>query len=211
MKFATTLLLLIWPSILFAQQANPVTVAAWKVGKDGPELTIALGSLMTKKQRQMIEGGFTTFSDLTIYPTGATGKPVRDSIANQIRCSVKYDAWEEIFDVVQLGDVPRTGIVKSFGDYASRCLTTSLSKHTMDQGSLRIGSDLIAELSVIQTSIDEEQKIKEWLVSQQSGVMQTLFSHMLGELSLQQKLVVRIAIPAIPESIGKTDKGKGKG
>ena len=58
-----------------------------------------------------------------------------------------------------------------------------------------------AVLIVKQTSFDEAQKIKDWLVQQQSGVMQSLFSHMLGELSLNQTLAVRISIPAMPDAL----------
>ena len=44
-------------------------------------------------------------------------------------------------------------------------------------------------------------RIKDWLIQQQSGVMQSLFSHMLGELTLNQSIKVRVAVPAKPAKL----------
>jgi hypothetical protein len=46
----------------------------------------------------------------------------------------------------------------------------------------------------------EALKIKDWLIQQQSGVMQSLFSHMLGDIALHQTHVVNIRVPKRSET-----------
>ena len=59
-----------------------------------------------------------------------------------------------------------------------------------------------ATLVVKQTSPEEANDIKDWLVKQQSGVMQGLFSHMVGELMLNQTVVVAVEIAPKPSELG---------
>lgn len=191
----------------------PASVINWQKHETELVMNLSLAELLTPKQRQMIEGGFTTFSQLSFFAVDGQGRIDRDQEVFQIRCSVKYDAWEEEFDVVKMSSKPQTKLLRSFDTYAELCLQGWLSQTVMTDAALGPSSGLVAELSVIQTSIEEEKKIKEWLISQQSGVMQTLFSHMLGELSLHQKLTVKLTIPDIPETMGsgplKPAKDKG--
>jgi hypothetical protein len=46
--------------------------------------------------------------------------------------------------------------------------------------------------------MDEASKIKDWLVKQQSGLMQGLYSHMLGDLQLGGRSEVTLDIPPRP-------------
>jgi hypothetical protein len=170
---------------------------------------VPLADAMTPKQRSIIGGGFTTVSVLSVR----LPKPGQEEDDDEgtpfytVRCSVKFDAWEETYDVARLDEqAPRTALVKGFGDYGELCLKAELTPHDQFTKDLlarleREGGTLFASLVVKQTSVEEAAKIKEWLIQQQSGVMQGLFSHMLGELTLNQTVTVRVSVPPKPSQL----------
>lgn len=179
--------------------------ARWEVrkGAKGPEvaLVVPLSGALNQKQRNMIDGGFTTVSQLTLrLPIGQGDEDEVDNLPvfYSLRCSVKFDAWEETYDAVRYDDQPRQELVKVYDEYGEMCLKAELGGANLIARMGPSGGLIIADLVVKQTSQDEAAKIKDWLIQQQSGVMQSLFSHMLGELSLNQTVRVRVIVPAKP-------------
>ena len=177
----------------------------------GPRLRVNGTSLLSSKQVSILEGGFTTVTQMVIqlpsiksaddasdFPSG------RDSIARGetplqvVGCSVKFDAWAENFEVIRLVESKKEGpppvlsprTVNSREGLGELCLASELNLDgKAEQLALR-GGILTVEMIVKQTSVDETAKVKEWLIEQQSGVVQGLFAHMLGDLTLEH--VVRI-------------------
>ncbi len=185
-----------------ADDETIITIGRWTTKNKKPRIKIALKEFLTKKQKSIINGGFTTISDFVLK------KPLPDSNNTQpksvynVRCSVKFDAWEETYDIAKLDVSPKSKRVKKFDDYAAMCLNAEITSKKLLAQFATNGGTLIATLIVKQTSVEEAQKIKSWLIEQQSGVMAGLFSHMLGELTLHQKLQVRVSIPARPQALG---------
>jgi hypothetical protein len=126
-------------------------------------------------------------------------------------CTVKFDAWDESYEVTRY-DPSRenhksdSAIFRKFSDYGDFCLTATMPLSDTVVKVAAKGQKLIGRLTVQQMSAEEGARIKEWLVRQQSGLMQSLFKHMLGELALHQSLAVSISIPQVPQG-GRTKVG----
>lgn len=187
-------------------QPPPVIVAQWLLKDSHLSVVIPLTSTLTTKQKDMINGGFTTVSQLNLRLPVGNGRNVDETSAviYGVRCSVKFDAWEETYDVARLDDRPRTALVKTFDDYGDLCLKAELDRPEILQQLALSGGTILAQLVVKQTSSEEADKIKDWLIQQQSGVMQGLFSHMLGELTLNQTVRVRISVPPKPTTVERS-------
>jgi hypothetical protein len=195
----------------------PPAAAKWTLNAAGaPEVVLNFDNALSEKQRSMIEGGFTTVSQLTLkLPiTPEDEESAADlPVAYSLRCSVKFDAWEETYDAARLDDQPRTTVLRTYPEYGELCLTAALATPNVVARIGPAGGVVLAYLVVKQTSQEEAGRIKDWLVQQQSGVMQSLFSHMLGELALSQTTRVRVEIPPKPESLApdprvKREQGK---
>lgn len=178
-----------------------VVIARWVTTALGDVLVIPFSDALTEKQKNMITGGFTTVSQLTVRMPGLnTGESPAGEVFNS-RCTVKFDAWEETYEIVRVKDAePKPVISREFKDYATSCLTGDVTDSIVVGKLAERGGLLQAQLMVKQTSADEALKIKEWLIQQQSGVMQSLFSHMLGDISLYQTHAVNIRVPPKPEA-----------
>ncbi len=190
-----------------------VALARWQAKAGRVQLIVPLADALTPKQKSIITGGFTTVSQLTLrQPTaGAEDADGEDMpLVYGVRCSVKFDAWEETYDVARLDDSPKTALVKDFATYGDLCLKAELSDPAKLGDLARTGGTMLAFLVVKQTSVEEASRIKEWLIQQQSGVMQSLFSHMLGELTLNQTVRVKVSIPPKPETVEEISKGPKK-
>jgi hypothetical protein len=204
-----TLLVLFFGGQAVAQSPVIVALGKWELHGDKLVLVIPMGDTLTQKQRSMIDGGFTTVSQLSLTPPVAEEgdvDPERIPVFYRVRCSVKFDAWEELYDVARLDEAPRTGLVKHYGDYGEMCLKAEVDDPDLLARLAPTGGSIRAELIVKQTSPDEASRIKDWLIQQQSGVMQSLFSHMLGELTLHQTAIVRISVPPKPQVVEQTQK-----
>jgi hypothetical protein len=187
-----------------------VAQAKWIDGGDGrPRILAPLAGVLTEKQRSMIEGGFTTVTQVSLkLPIAAAdadgGERERAlQVFYSLRCSVKFDAWEEIFEAARLDDqrpgtATRTAVLKTYDDFGALCLTVDLDDDKLVARLAPEGGVILAYLVAKQTSPEEAGKIRDWLIQQQSGVMQGLFSHMLGELTLAQTIRVRIDVPPRP-------------
>jgi hypothetical protein len=191
-----------------SQQANAqaeeakvlLVIARWEETESGTVLVIPFSDALTEKQKNMITGGFTTASQLSVLLPGQNSGPHPGVIFNS-QCSVKFDAWEETYEIVRVQfENLKPFISKDFKEYANACLTGDIKDSAVTNRFNTQGGYLQAQLTVKQTSTEEALKIKDWLIQQQSGVMQSLFSHMLGDISLHQTHVVNIRVPKRPEA-----------
>lgn len=181
-----------------------------------PRLKIQLSGLLTPKQISILQGGFTTVSQLVIHLPRNLGEDPElleeddDGSAmiaplRQVTCSAKFDAWQESYEVLKLLDVSektpsKPVTINSIESYGDLCLTSELEIENSLKPLASQGGVLLATMIVKQTSLEETAKIKDWLIQQQSGVIQGLFSHMLGELTLQQTVRTTLVIPPLPAS-----------
>jgi hypothetical protein len=201
---------LLFSSLASAQESSVlVALARWQVKAGRLQLVVPLSDALTPKQKSIIGGGFTTVSQLTLRQpkAGVEDEDEEDMpVFYGVRCSVKFDAWEETYDVARLDEQPKTALLKEYAEYGDLCLKVEVSDPARLADYAKNGGTLLAFLVVKQTSVEEASRIKEWLVQQQSGVMQSLFSHMLGELTLNQSVRVKISIPPKPNGV---ELGKG--
>ena len=186
-----------------AQAGDPVLVALgqWQFKAGKSLLVVPLEGALTPKQKSIINGGFTTVSQLEVREA-KDGEDDSGRVVYKVRCSVKFDAWEETYDIARLDDAPRPALVKRLSEYGDLCLKAEINDPQWLGRFSQDGGTLYALLVVKQMSTDEAAKIKEWLIQQQSGVMQSLFSHMLGELTVNQTSKFKISVPPRPRDGG---------
>lgn len=179
-----------------AKDADLTMAAQWRMANGRLGLVIPLASTLTSKQKSIIDGGFTTVSQVLLKWPKTPDADGNDDLKPiySVRCTVKFDAWEETYDVLKLDEAPRAALVKQLSEYGDLCLKVELDDQPVITELAKSGGQLIAQLIVKQTSLEEAKRIKDWLIQQQSGVMQSLFSHMLGELSLTQTLKVAVMV-----------------
>ncbi|NRA45539.1 MAG: hypothetical protein HRU09_11345 [Oligoflexales bacterium] len=152
---------------------------------------------LNKKQNTTLKSGFSTFSQLSIYKSFEEVSEEGESIA-ETSCTVKYDMWEEHYEVTLLADTPKTMLAKNLDNYLSHCLSVELYSGEFMNKFNKKGGTLVATLQVEQISSTQAQKVKAWLINQQSSVMRGLFSHMLGDMTLSQTSQIALQIPPPP-------------
>jgi hypothetical protein len=183
-----------------AQQRTLISVGEWKEMPSGErQLLVDIIPHITQRQRDLIESGFSTFSQLEIRVLGSDGTLSEQRVA-KINCTAKFDLWQEIFEIVRIDENPKAITAKSYQDYARECFQPNFVDSAMLKELAQNGGRLVASLFVDQISADKDEKIREWLIRQQSGVMQGLFSHMLGDLKLSQRIDVVIDVPKRPDA-----------
>jgi hypothetical protein len=96
-------------------------------------------------------------------------------------------------------------VVKDYKDWASYCLRYELRKTDL-LSRFKKGGNLNAVLQIRQSSPDEASKIKKWLVRQQSGFMQGLYAHMLGDFQFRGSIRINIQIPTLKNSEKKESR-----
>jgi hypothetical protein len=171
-----------------------VGLATWQLDKTEPQLRIRLENQLSKKQINLINSGFSTYTSLEIIlPEGRFTEETR---LFKSECTVKYDTWEEYYDIVKLRNKTNLEKIRSFKVFSDYCLTATVTKHKALQYFVKHGGQLKATLKLDQISADRAEKIREWLIKQQSGVVKGLFSHMLGDLKLSEILRITIQIPS---------------
>jgi hypothetical protein len=177
--------------LLGQDQGTLVGVGTWDSA--GKNLRVKLTHHLKPKQRNLINSGFSTYSSLLLLPM-----PARSNLKPfyKTSCVVKLDTWEELYDVTIIQDNPRPFTTKSIQEYFEKCLTVNLDAETIRKTLGTNGGNVLAILNVEQISQAQSKKIKKWLVRQQSGVMQGLFSHMLGEMRLRETVTVKVQIPS---------------
>jgi hypothetical protein len=187
---------LLAPRLTFAQSLlrGPES-PEWIQTSRGPEYEASVGSAISAKQRSMIDSGFSTFTELVVT---YAGDPDEKALLRLI-CAVKFDTWEERYEINRFENettnhVMTTQLVRDYGIFARECLTIRLPTSVLNAAE-RADMVLRATLRVKQASAEEAQRAKEWLVRQQSGMIQNLFSHMIGELSLTEVINLELRVP----------------
>jgi hypothetical protein len=186
---------------IIASQANsapsmPRPSVEWSNIDSSTAIRIDISQLLSAEQREILNSGFSTFTVLAV-----SEKKLKDPGSQATRrlvCRVKFDTWEEKYTVTRLEPLP---VTKFSGDkiesWANQCLSYQLTDVKLIK-QLTNGGSLFLNLMVRQSSLDESSKIKDWLVKQQSGLMQGLYSHMLGDLQLGGRIELSIEIPPSP-------------
>jgi hypothetical protein len=172
-----------------------IATGQWRQDKGKRTLHISFSDLIGAKRKNLIQSGFSTYTHLVI-----TFGVSSQSSALQVDCSVKYDTWNERYHVVRMGNSSEQSSVNNFETYSDTCLSIDIANpEVINQ--LVSSERIVGELSMRQLSAQQAEKIRNWLVTQQSGFMQNLFSHMLGDVTLSENLVAKIKI--VPESGSK--------
>jgi|GEM_PF-3173311 len=181
------------------EQAVIVALAVWDTHNELPSLIITVKDQLSKKQKNIITGGFTTLTQMNLSHYVPDTKLSDLEVLYSLSCSVKYDAWEEFYDVATVSDPPTVATYKSFDEYSDVCLKINITDPELLKELQSQGGTLLANLVIKQTSIKEANAIKNELIRNQSGIMQQLFAHMLGELVLSQTKEVKISVPPFPQ------------
>ena len=180
--------------------------ATWEKSSGNQIIAIDISALLSAEQQDIVNSGFSTFTILSI-----SEKKIKDlDSESEIRvvCRVKYDTWEEKYLTTKIEPAPTAKFAGSKIDsWANQCLRHRIENPTL-LNKLASGGQLFVALQVRQSSMDEAAKIKGWLVQQQSGLMQGLYSHMLGDLQLGGRTELILSIPPRPgnPTPSKTDK-----
>ena len=180
-----------WPPSLGAAPRAMVN-ASWIGEPDAPKLAIALDKVLSPRQIKLIHSGFATVSELTLF----FGEVRADPLA-RVRCHVEFDTWAEQYRITLLTENARSGVktVKTFARYAELCLNVELAAGPR-LNALRQGGGVIqGMLQMNQLSGEQKAHLREWMVKQQSGVMQELFAHMLGDISITEDVDVSVTVP----------------
>ena len=194
MQMGLVLLCLGTGAPLRAQESTLVTLGKWqKSGKD-LALIIPLAGHLTDRQKKLINSGFSTYSQLVLFAMDEDEEARGDPLFKN-RCTVKYDTWEERYELARIDQQVRMETISSFDTYAGRCLTMVITKAKTMAGWQKNGAILMASLHLNQISRERADQIRDWLIKQQTGVVKGLFSHMLGELKLSEVITVTVHVP----------------
>jgi len=171
-------------------------VAAWSLEKGHRSLEINFADLLTPSQKEIIHSGFSTFTLLAISESKFNEKDTPPQV--RLACKVKYDTWEERYQMSRIEPAPVMELLtKNYQTWAKECLRyTLVNNGILDK--FTKGGTLYAVLQIRQSSPDEGAKIKNWLVRQQSGFMQGLYAHMLGDFQFSGMTKITIQVPAHP-------------
>lgn len=165
----------------------------WKYGGNKLWLEINLVKHLEDKQIKLINSGFTTYSYLEVFLVEKTDKNLLTKLLES-RCTVQFDPWEEVYSVYHLDKKIEKKRIRKFEEYANLCLSLSLKNSGFVTKFAKYGAPLKAVLRVDQISGKMAKKIRRWLVNQQSQVMKGLFSHMLGDLQLSEKISIDLVV-----------------
>ncbi len=174
--------------------------AEWSQKEPRPYITINVMEALSPQQRKLLYSGFSTFSHLEIrvHREGS-----ERSIVFVSECTIKYDLWEEKFDLLHFLEFKKEQNLQSFRQYAQLCLNaeikspSNINKLTQEQAKIEV------RLEIAQVSNEFAKDVRTWLIQQQSGMMRGLFSHMLGDLKLSEtvQIIVQGPSPQIPSKL----------
>lgn len=206
--FYIFLSLWLWPQSIIAQtlrefDANGSIKWIYDPTRSEKELEIDFSAILNKQQLKTINSGFSTYSLVNLnYVYRKNEQPI-DLVTRS--CTVRLDTWEEIYDIAKLDAPSALKNSKDLGTYYNLCLKIKIIDQKFLEIFTRNGGKLSATLQIEQISASQSGKIKEWLINQQSGVIQGLFAHMLGKLTKKDVLKLQIKIPAFPEQLIRND------
>ena len=186
-----------------------VGLASWQKEKEkekgkargNPKLTIKLEEQLSKKQLKLLNSGFSTYSAIEIILP--EGKFTQKEVLFKSECTIKYDTWEEVYDTTFLTTGKTRKGLKNLDLIKDKCLTATITSHPSLSYFYKNGGILHATMKLDQISKDRAEKIRQWLIKQQGGVVKGLFAHMLGDLSLSEMLHISIHIPPYRAKVPK--------
>ena len=145
-----------------------------------------------KDQIDIIQSGFSTFTriEANLPKKDATYAPLHN-----MDCTAIYDTWDEVFDVVKLSPNQRSKKTNSLKDYGNFCLKYLIPLSSSIKSLIGTKQKLPATVLIEQISEKQSDNIRNWLVQQQSPLIQNLFSHMLGKFKLEKQLRFAIRLP----------------
>lgn len=185
-------------------QKTATTIARWEQSGNDQHLVFDVSDLLTPAQRDIVNSGFSTFTVFAISDVKIDESETLPEM--RVVCSVKYDTWEERYQMIRVDPAPvESLVVKDYKDWASHCLRYELRKTDL-LSRFKKGGNLNAVLQIRQSSPDEASKIKKWLVRQQSGFMQGLYAHMLGDFQFRGSIRINIQIPTLKNSEKKESR-----
>jgi hypothetical protein len=202
-RIMTLILSLSGSSKTFAEEPLAATTTAkWDASNLYKTLDINVSDLLTPSQRDIVNSGFSTFTLFTVSENPTSAVAAQSDTAKEghqdfrLTCSVKFDTWEERYQIIRIDPAPVLNLVAlDYKTWAGECLRIKISnQETLEK--LSNGGTLSAVLQIRQSSPDEGVKIKNWLVRQQSGFMQGLYAHMLGDF--QFRGLVNISVQVAP-------------
>lgn len=193
---------LLWSIPSFATestQARPQKILAqWQMVENRMVLLINIADQLSQKQQRLISSGFSTFSKLAILSSDSTTN--QPTSIHTTQCTIKFDTWEEVYHLTKLDGQATSMTLKDPKIYRHRCLTAEISDGSIYAPFVKNGGTVDATLQLKQISHEKSEEIRNWLIQQQSGVIQGLFSHMLGDLNLTDQISIRVHIPPYSQS-----------
>lgn len=180
------------PELLASDSKSRASIN-WLKEKGSRSIRIKILGL-DEKQTTTLKSGFSTFSQIRIHDSAESSDEESEYLA-QSACTVRYDMWEEHYEVTILSESPKTLTAKHLDSYISHCLSVDLYDNDLLDRLSKDGGTLIVSLQVEQISNKQAKKVKTWLINQQSSVMRGLFSHMLGDMTLSQTSQISLKIP----------------
>ncbi len=185
--------------------------AQWEQNKENKtSLRINLTESLTEQQKKLLYSGFSTFSHLEVR---WLDNDIRRSLVFISECTIKFDLWEEKFELLHFLEARKENSLKSFQQYSDLCLQADISSQSNIAQIARLGARLEVRLDISQVSNEFAQDVRSWLIQQQSGVMRGLFSHMLGDLKLSESTQTVVQVPPLgnAEKDKPILKGAGRG
>jgi hypothetical protein len=195
------LLLLICPQVVKAELK-----ARWDQKKDKISLRISVAESLTEQQKKLLYSGFSTFSHLEVRWLDSD---VRRSLVFISECTIKFDLWEEKFELLHFLEARKDNSLHSFQQYIDLCLQADISSQSNIAHIASQGARLEVRLDISQVSNEFANDVRSWLIQQQSGVMRGLFSHMLGDLKLSESIQTEIKAPPLAPSSEKKGGQRG--
>jgi len=181
-----------------------VGFATWEGRSHQAKLMLRLGDQLTKAQIALINSGFSTYSALTVLLP--EGKFTPETELAKIECTVKYDTWEETYDLARIDPEVSLTTARAFTAFVDTCLQVEIKHPTALQYFRQNGGHLWVHLRLDQISPDLAQNIRAWLIKQQSGVIKGLFSHMLGDMKLSEKTAIKFQIAPLQVAVDPTEE-----
>jgi hypothetical protein len=195
------ILLSIAPQPALAQEPTKVIYATWK-NTAQPIIQLAMVEQVSTKQLSLINSGFSTFSVLEARTLGSESP--EDVMFFKTACSIKFDTWQEVYDITKIEKDLVVTKIKTLDKYYETCLTAEIADEAFIKKYVSQGGDIMVSLFIDQLPAGRASEIKDWLIHQQSGVMQGLFGHMLGDLKLTERTTVVAKVPPLKQVSSKS-------
>ncbi len=209
-RLLTMLLFSMTSNVFAAPPLRPNALGQWQDRDGRTSISIHLGEVLTAKQRSILQAGFNAVSQVAVWPASQELDEHSSTAPKAYaasRCSVKYDAWEESFNITKLDGAPKPALGKSIQDFAEVCLNLEITSSAVLDALATSGGELKATIAIKQMTAEDAAKTKAWLVRQQSSLMQSLFTHMLGELDLSEREIIKVTVPARPIAVKTIEQG----